>query len=89
MPKAKDQKRASRRAGDRKALARAIAITKLQGLGGGSETEILKRARKNRDHLAKCSCQMCRNPRTSKITKGKEKLTRQERRAQKTREGLE
>jgi hypothetical protein len=38
-------------------------------------------ARKNKDHLAACSCDMCRNPRTSKAAKGKDKLTRQELRA--------
>ena len=32
------------------------------------------------NHLAGCSCPMCRNPRTSRLTKGSERLTVQERR---------
>lgn len=31
------------------------------------------------DNLAVCSCDMCKNPRRSKMVKGKEKLTIQER----------
>lgn len=42
------------------------------------DTEIFDTARKNRKQRTDCSCQMCRNPRTSKLTRGKHKLTRQE-----------
>ncbi len=38
-----------------------------------------KFARKCRDHPKACSCNMCRNPRHSALSKGAEKLTRQER----------
>ena len=36
-------------------------------------------AEKLADHLAECSCPMCCNPRRSKLCKGKDKLTIQER----------
>lgn len=39
-------------------------------------------ARKLRDNLAVCSCQMCRNPRHSNWVSNEEKLTIQERKAQ-------
>lgn len=33
------------------------------------------------DHLASCSCHLCRNPRHSKLLKGDDLLTMQERKA--------
>lgn len=83
----KIEKRAKRRQATARAQSRATKTTKMLSIPGWeTEEQILMRARKNRDHLATCSCQMCRNPRTSKITKGKDKLTLQERRAQKPNE---
>jgi hypothetical protein len=43
------------------------------------ENDIETRANRIKKNRAKCSCHMCRNPRTSKFTKGKERLTIQER----------
>lgn len=44
--------------------------------------KIAKLARRIRDHRCVCSCQMCRNPRRSTLTKGSHKRTIQERRHQ-------
>lgn len=41
-----------------------------------------KAAQRIRDNRTPCSCEMCRNPRTAKHTRGKSKLTLQELRAE-------
>jgi len=70
-------------------LRKAKLIAKLQsGLGTWTGTnwapvapeQTAKRARRIRDHRCACSCQMCRNPRRSALTKGKKRPTLQERR---------
>lgn len=69
---------------DEKAMSKAmkIAADYLSCESIGSE-QILNRARRIKKNRAVCSCEMCRNPRTAKTTKGKEKLTIQERKHQK------
>jgi len=70
--------KAERRARDHKALQKAIKVARSQASITTSEEVVQKRARKIRDHLKYCSCQMCRNPRTSKLYKGSQKKTIQE-----------
>lgn len=60
-----------------KALKKAISIVKGWGLSDIEDIDKCSRRIKNNRHP--CSCHMCRNPRTSSYSKGKEKLTIQER----------
>ncbi len=64
---------------DRKAFIKAKAIAKKWLGPKTNEDDINLKAAKLKKHRAVCSCEMCRNPRTAKSTKGKEKLTQQER----------
>ena len=48
--------------------------------GHSTDEDAHRMARKLRDNLAVCSCSMCRNPRRSDWSSGKERLTIQERR---------
>jgi hypothetical protein len=48
----------------------------------GDPAKVSELARRIRDHRSVCSCQMCRNPRRSSLTKGSERKTIQERRHQ-------
>ncbi len=57
-----------------KALKKAIKIVTAWGV-----SDIDKKARRIKNNRHPCSCHMCRNPRTSSYSKGKEKLTIQER----------
>jgi hypothetical protein len=66
----KEGKRAERRFQKEKMKKRARSIYKNNPEG---------MAEKLADHIANCSCPMCRNPRTNKFYKGKERLTLQER----------
>lgn len=67
-----EPKRARRMRDKQRMKAKANRIGYLHGLPGNWD--------KAYDHLALCSCQMCRNPRRSTIHTGLEKLTIQERR---------
>jgi len=79
---------ALRRHHSERILRKAKLIAKLQGKFGSlllsaspeSPEKIANRARRMRDHRCACSCQMCRNPRHSSLTKGKDRMTLQERR---------
>lgn len=69
---------------DRVSLERARVRVKLENRKWDPSTtddidKLEKRARHLKDTPHPCSCHMCRNPRTSDWTKGKEKLTLQER----------
>ena len=58
------------------------AFKKAKKIVEGWEVEdIDNAAHKLKSNRKKCSCAMCRNPRTSKLTKGKGKFTIQERKA--------
>lgn len=63
------QKRSKRRANKVRMKDRAATIYNYDG------------ARSLGDHIKNCSCDMCCNPRHSDLTKGRERLTMQERRA--------
>jgi len=63
----KEGKRAQRRFEKEKRKKKARKIYKYDG------------AEKLADHIANCSCSLCRNPRTSCLYKGRDKLTLQER----------
>lgn len=71
--------RAVRRHHLTKALAKARKLAALKSFSTDPDT-LAKMARRIRDHRTACSCQMCRNPRRSTLSKGWEKLTIQERR---------
>jgi hypothetical protein len=66
---------------DQKATAKTLRLIKRERLKVTAEEIIKMWARKRRKHRKMCSCNMCCNPRRSKITKGKEKLTQQEKKA--------
>jgi hypothetical protein len=66
----KENKRAQRRREKEKRKKKARAVYKDNDIG---------EAEKLADHLANCSCAMCRNPRRSSLYKGNDKLTLQER----------
>lgn len=68
-----EPKRARRIRDKLRMKAKAAMIGRLHGLPGNWD--------KVAEHLAVCSCQMCRNPRRSTIYSGLEKLTMQERKA--------
>jgi len=65
---------------------RAILVTRIyRWYLNGSEHEDYGSVRfgtKNANHLKNCSCNMCCNPRRSKLFKGKDKLTIQEKLAE-------
>jgi hypothetical protein len=67
-----------------RAVNKANRIAKIV-FGGNSkhntEQARQKFARKIRDNRHACSCPCCRNPRTSKLVKGWERMTMQEKRA--------
>lgn len=67
------EKRARRIQDKLRMKAKAKRVGKINGLPGNWD--------KLSDHLAACSCQMCRNPRRSTWHSGSERLTMQERRA--------
>jgi hypothetical protein len=46
-----------------------------------SPEKLADRGRRFRDHVVNCSCPRCGNPRRSRLSKGWQKLTLQERRA--------
>lgn len=69
---------------DLNARKKAELIIKQQRYGRLSEDELKLAAAKLRKHRAACSCHMCRNPRTSKVIKGKERITLQEHRNNQT-----
>lgn len=60
-------------------LRKSERITKLVW-SESDPSEVARRARRIRDHLCNCSCQMYRNPRRSALTPGAKRRTIQERR---------
>jgi len=74
-----DMSRAARRHHQTKALAKALKVAAVKSFSTDPQV-LAKMARRIRDHRTACSCQMCRNPRRSALSKGWQKLTIQERR---------
>ena len=69
------QKRAMTRA------RRLVSLMSFSSLAPTTPEQAERQARQLRDQRKPCSCQMCRNPRTSAGCRGLAKLTMQERRA--------
>lgn len=80
MSQSRHAKRARRRQDAKRMFKRAERLTRLVW-SEADEPEIARRACRIRDHQAHCSCPQCGNPRRSRLSKGWQKLTIQERRA--------